>query len=203
MDIRAWNQRYRSRERPAEDLDAAPTPLLIDTADKLPPGKALDLACGAGRNALWLAGHGWSVTAVDGAASAVQILRDRASERRLKIDAHVADLEKGEYEIATAAWDLIGICYYLQRDLFAPAKQGLVPGGVLLAIVHITEPGEEPTSHRLRSGELKSYFRGWQILHHFEGSPGDAAHKRLVAEVVARKPTASSDSGEPKAASSR
>jgi SAM-dependent methyltransferase len=197
MEIRAWNERYRSRERPAEDLDAAPTPLLIEIAQKLPPGKALDLACGAGRNALWLAAHGWSVTAVDGASSAIHILRDRASERHFKIDAHVADLEKGEYEIAAAAWDLVVIGYYLQRDLFAPAKRGVAPGGILLAIVHITEPGEEPTSHRLRPGELKQYFQGWEILHDHEGSPGDADHKRLVAEIAARPPASRSDSRVP------
>jgi tellurite methyltransferase len=188
MEIRAWDQRYHSRERPAEDLDAPPTPLLIETAEKLDPGKALDLACGAGRNALWLAEHGWSVTAVDGAASAICILRGRASERHLKIDAHVADLEKGQYKIAPAAWDLVVICYYLQRDLFAPAKRAVLPGGILIAIVHLTEPGEKPTAHRLRPGELKKYFRGWKILHHYEGRPGDATHKRPVAEIAARKP---------------
>jgi SAM-dependent methyltransferase len=197
MKIRAWNERYRSRQRPAEDLDAAPTPLLIQIAAKLPPGRALDLACGAGRNALWLAANGWSVTAVDGASSAIRILRDRASARKLQIDARVADLEQGEYEIAAAAWDLVVIGYYLQRDLFAPAKQSLAPGGILLAIVHITEPGEEPTSHRLRPGELKQYFQEWEILHDREGSPGDAAHKRLVAEIVARKPGSRSDSRAP------
>jgi SAM-dependent methyltransferase len=198
MEIRAWNERYRSRERPAEDLDAAPTPLLIEIAQHLPPGKALDLACGAGRNALWLAANGWSVTAVDGASSAIRILRDRASERHFKIDARVADLEKGEYEIAAEAWDLVVIGYYLQRDLFAPAKRGVAPGGILLAIVHITEPGEEPTSHRLRPGELKQYFQGWEILHDHEGSPGDLAHKRLVAEIAARKPAARSGSRVPR-----
>jgi hypothetical protein len=98
------------------------------------------------------------------------------------------DLEGGEYTIEPSAWDLIAICYYLQRDLFEPAKRGIVPGGVLLAIVHITEPGEEPTHTRARPGELRKYFDSWEILHYYEGKPNDTAHRRSVAEIVARRP---------------
>jgi tellurite methyltransferase len=188
MDIRDWDRRYRSTERPAEDLEAAPNPLLINTAARLKPGKVLDLACGMGRNALWLAEHGWRVTAVDGSPAAIAILRDRARGQGLAVDARVADLEKGEYQIEPSNWDFIAICYYLQRDLFEPAKRGVMTGGVLMAIVHTTEPGEEPTDHRLRPGELQRYFSGWEILHHYEGKPNDPAHQRRVAEIVARRP---------------
>ena len=188
MEIRAWEERYRSRERPAEDFATAPVPLLARTAAQLPPGRALDLACGTGRNALWLARQGWSVTAVDGAPTAIEILRRRAHEQGLAVDAKVADLERGEFQIESSAWDLICICYYLQRDLFEPAKSRLAPAGVLLAIVHIAAPGEQPTNHRLGPGELAEYFRSWEILHHYEGQPSDPAHLRPVAEIVVRRP---------------
>jgi SAM-dependent methyltransferase len=188
MEIRTWERRYRSKERPDEDYRSAPARLLVETAEKLHPGRALDLGCGTGRNALWLSEQGWRVTAVDGAPSAIQALLVRAAERHLIIDTSVADLEKHQLKIVAAVWDLIVISYYLQRNLFAPAKRGLVPGGILLAIVHTTEPGEKPTSHRLLPGKLKNYFRGWQILHYYEGRSLDAAHKRRVAEIVARKP---------------
>jgi tellurite methyltransferase len=187
MDIRGWNERYRSAQQPADAPEAAAT-LLIETASQLAPGKALDLACGTGRNALWLAEHGWTVTAVDGAAAAIHILRDRASQRSIRVNSRVADIEKREYLIEPSAWDLIVICYYLQRDLFEPAKRGLAPGGLLLAIVHITEPGEQATYKRLRPGKLQSYFQGWEILHSYEGKPRDLAHQRAVAEIVARRP---------------
>jgi SAM-dependent methyltransferase len=188
MDVQSWDERYRTASRPREDLEAPPTPLVVRIAKALPVGNALDLACGAGRNALWLAQRGWRVTAVDGSAAAIEILRTRARERGLDASACVADLEAGEFKIEPDAWDLIVIAYYLQPDLIESAKAGLKPGGAIIAIVHMTAPGEEPTKHRLRPGELIRCFEGWEILHNFEGQPEDAAHRRHVAEVAARRP---------------
>lgn len=188
MDIQGWEQRYKSRGRAADDLTAPPTPLLVSFADMLPPAKALDLACGAGRNSLWLASRGWTVTAVDGSAAAIAALRDLAREQRLEVNARVADLERSGFPITPESWDLVAICYYLQRDLMEPAKEGVKPGGSILVIVHITENGEAPTKSRLRPGELAGYFTGWEILHSYEGKPNDPAHRRAVAEIVARRP---------------
>jgi tellurite methyltransferase len=197
MEIEDWDKRYGSGERATEDLQAAPAPLLIETVERLTRDvplaaspqaarRALDLACGAGRNALWLAEQGWRVTAVDGSAAALAILRERAAERGLDVDVRVADLKRGEFPIERAAWDLVAILYYLQPNLFEAAKRGVAPGGSLVAIVHITEPGEEPTPHRLRPGELERYFAGWEIVHYYEGASRDMAHQRPVAEIVAR-----------------
>jgi tellurite methyltransferase len=171
MGIPRWNQRFL--EQPEA---GPPLPLVVAIAEQLPVGRALDLACGTGRNALWLAQQGWSVTAVDGAPAAIASLSG--------VTAVLADLEAGEYPIEESAWDLIVITYYLQRDLFEPAKAGLRPGGTLIAIALVIELGEEPKAHRLRPGELVRYFDGWEILHEAETS-----HGTRVAEVVARKPT--------------
>jgi len=179
MDLRGWDERYRSQS----DI-GPPTPLVTEIAAALNPGRALDLACGSGRNALWLAEHGWNVTAVDGSRSAIDLL----TARNPKIDARVADLEKHEYAIEPESWDLIAICYYLQRDLFEPAKRGVVPGGVVIAIVHIPGPGEGLTQFRLSPGELAVYFRDFEILHSYEGPPHDPEHKKWVAEIAARRP---------------
>ena len=154
-----------------------PTPLLVETAAKLKPGRALDLACGKGRNSLWLAEHGWQVTAVDRSPVVIP-----------GVDTHVTDLEKLEFQIVEAAWDLIVVSYYLQRDLFEAIKSGLKPGGVTLAIVHIFEPGYEHSRFSLHPGELATYFEGWEILHYYEGKPRDPDHKRAVAEIVATRP---------------
>jgi len=172
MRIQAWDARYRSQEEAESD----PSPLVIETATKLTPGRALDLACGTGRNALWLAERGWTVTAIDGAPAAIEILQQQAAQRSLSLDARVADLEKHEYVIAPFAWDLIVICCYLQRDLLEPAKLGLTAGGVLLQVALV---GEERSYKRLSPGELDSYFEGWEILHRREDSS--------VSEIVARQ----------------
>jgi SAM-dependent methyltransferase len=182
MDIAGWDQRYRSGDR-AEDQAVEPVPLVARIAQTLKPGRALDLACGAGRNAIWLAAQGWDVTAADGSPAAIELLKQKAPA----VHAIAADLERGEFAIELAAWDLILMSYYLQRDLFEPAKAGLGPGGVLIAIVHVTEPGEDPNEHRAARGELTEYFRGWEILHSYEGPPNDRCHRRSVAEIVVRR----------------
>ena len=108
----------------------------------------------------------------------------------MRVEAHVADLKLHQFVIEPDSWDLIIICYYLQRDLFEIAKRGLVPVGILLAIAHTIEPGEEPNAQRLAPGEMRSYFQDWQIENEYEGKPADPAHRRSVAEIVVRKPAA-------------
>jgi SAM-dependent methyltransferase len=192
MDLRGWDERYRTRPG-----DECVTPLLAraasnavsnEAARNLVPGRALDLACGAGRNALWLASRGWQVTAVDGSSVAIDILRQRTAQYQFTIDARVADLEKHEYMIQPDSWNLIAMCYYLQRDLFEPAKCGVVPGGLVVAIAHIPEPADSQMSRfRLAPGELADYFNGFELLHQYEGPSHDPAHQRWVAEIVARR----------------
>ncbi len=153
-----------------------PTPLLVETARKLKPGRALDLACGAGRNAaIWLAEHGWQVTTVDRSPIAIP-----------GVDTHAADLEKHEFAIAEASWDLIVVSLYLQRDLLERVKRGVKRGGVALVIVLLIEPGQEQSRFSVQPGELAKYFDGWAISHYHEGKSSD--HHRAVAEIVATKP---------------
>ncbi len=187
MNIAEWDQRYRTGERADADLYAPPTPLVARTASGLQAGRALDIACGTGRNAVWLAEHGWDVTAVDGAPAAIEILNDRIRDRGLKLKTITADLEAPAFAIEPDAWDLICCCYYLQRDLFPKMRAGLRGGGVVIAIAHIVKPGEPTTYKHAAYGELRSYFEDWEILHFYRGTPEDSAHKRAVEEVVARK----------------
>ena len=158
-----WDERHRSAP-----LDLTPEPLLVRVAEKMKSGRALDLACGTGRNAVWLAGCGWSVTAIDSSPAAIEILRSRDPGIQTK----VADLES--YSVQPESWDLIVICRYLQRDLFEPAKRGVVPGGAIVAVALLDHPrfGVAP-------GELKSYFSDWEIIEYSETS---------TAEVASRKP---------------
>jgi tellurite methyltransferase len=183
MDLAAWDEQYRKESGSATEREPIANPLLVETAGELRPGRALDLACGTGRNALWLAQHGWDVTAVDGSSAAIEILRNRAAD--LRIETQVADLEKSGFTIAPAHYDLIVMCYYFQRSLLEQCKRSLVPGGVMVAVALLIEPGKENSSFRLKPGELRGYFADWEILQDREGTD---VWQHRVAELVVRRP---------------
>jgi SAM-dependent methyltransferase len=184
MDIAGWEAKYRSDDRGRED---APTILVVETAEKLAPGTAIDLACGAGRHALYLAERGWAVTAVDGSKKAIEIARVRAADRGLEVHTEVADLTAPSFTMHPDTFDLVLIAYYLQRDLFAKIKTAIRPGGVVVAIAHTPEPGEQWSEKRAAPGELRGFFNDWELLWEYEGPSRDPAHRRPVAEIVARR----------------
>ena len=185
-----WDDRYRN----GEHRNLSPAPLVLKAIEKLPPGRALDLACGAGRHVFALAERGWRVTAVDASRVAIDLVRDRARERHLEMDARLADLENHEFDIKPEAFDLICDCCYLQRDLFPAIRGGVRPGGIVIAIIHLVDPSPDVKAMNpeflLRSGELREFFAGWDILHDFERKPAGSPHERAVAEIAARRPIA-------------
>lgn len=186
MDIAGWDAKYRSGERGNPE---AATILLVEVAEKLAAGNALDLACGAGRNALYLAERGWAVTAVDGSKSAIELVAERAAARHLDVNTKIADLTGPNFVITPDTFDLILIAYYLQRDLFAKVKAVIRPGGTVIAIAHTPEPGENWSEKRAQPSELREFFKDWEVLWNYEGPSRDPAHHRPVAEIVARKPS--------------
>ena len=185
MNLADWDQRYRAGEHTSE----APAPLLVEIAGRLAPGEALDLACGAGRNALYLAARGWKVTAVDGSPVAVELTRERAERSGVELKTSIADLDRAEFTIRPQSFDLICDCYYMQRDLFLKMKAGLRPGGIIVSIVHITGSDQpEAAERRAAPGELRRFFDGWKILAYREGEPDESGHKYPVAEIAAQRP---------------
>jgi SAM-dependent methyltransferase len=149
-----------------------PRPLVEEIARDLPPGQALDVACGDGRNAVWLAERGWRVTAVDRAPAFAYP----------GMEVRTADLERHEFAIEEFTWDLIVMSYYLQADLFPPIVRGLKPGGVAIIIVHMFEPGHEASRFSLHPGELREAFQGNRILAYREGKPDPQG--RAVAQIA-------------------
>lgn len=164
--VRNWDQHYSS----ASEIDFTPASLLMQVADLLAPGDALDLACGPGRNALYLAQLGWRVTAVDASAVAIRMLRERAAG--LPIEPIRANLERGEFTIDRDRYDLICDFHYLQRDLFPAIREGVRPGGVFAGAIRLTG------SFRMEPGELRAEFAGWKILFYSE---------RESAQIIARR----------------
>jgi len=186
-----WDERYRRGEHATPE----PHTLLVRAMETLAAGRALDLACGAGRHALFLAERGWKVIAVDASRVAIETTLERARKRGLTIDARVADLERGDFVIEPAAFDLICDFYYLQRDLFPQVRAGLKPGAAFVASIHmISEDPSEDEGHNpaflLKPGELRAEFQNWRIIHYHETSPHDTdagEHHRRSAEIVAKK----------------
>lgn len=164
--------------------DFKPDQLVIDAAAGRLPGRALDLACGTGRNALWLAEQGWKVTAVDINVAAIESLNAEARRHGLAIETKVSDLEKDRFAIGPESWDLILTCRYFQRNLLEPARIGLRSGGLIAAIALLEAPGKTSPFRVLR-GELKTHFADWKVLQAYEES-GAGSH--LLAGILAEKP---------------
>lgn len=176
---RNWEEHYTA----AANRDETPAPLLVQAVELLPPGRALDLACGAGRNALYLAGLGWDVVAVDSAAAAIRIIRVQAAERGLAVDARVAGLETDAFTIEPGGYDLICDFFYLQRELFPYIREGVKSGGVFVAEIHL----RDQNCHRfvLEPGELRAEFAGWKVLYYSETVRRE--NDRPTAQMIARR----------------
>ncbi len=163
--------------------------MLVSAVAGIAPGHALDLACGAGRHALYLARGGWNVTAVDSSPVGIGILRERAAAAGVVIDARIADLETGEFVLEENTYDLICDCNYLLRDLFPRMRAAVRPGGRVVVILQMVDdsPDVAPMNpaYLARPGELREFFKGWDILHDAEIRPKPGS--RMVAELIARK----------------
>lgn len=181
-DVEDWNRRYLR----GEHASAEPSDFLIEVAEGLPPGRAFDLACGAGRHALYLAARGWDVSALDGSSAALALLAQRLSPALgPRVHAQCFDLEAGPLELSPASFDLVLDFFYLQRPLFPVLAAAVRPGGHFAAAIHL---GAEGQPRRVRPGELASYFPGWSVridrAHHAEGD-------QPTAHFLARRPFAS------------
>jgi SAM-dependent methyltransferase len=131
-----WNQRYDTAELV---WHATPNVFLADEAATLEPGRALDLACGEGRNAVWLAEHGWSVTGVDFAEVGIDKGRRLAAERGVEVAWVVADATT--WTPPAVGYDLVAVCYLqlpatARRQALAVAATATAPGGTLVVIAH-------------------------------------------------------------------
>lgn len=138
MSSDEWDSRYRGDER-VRAWASTPNRFLLAEACDLQPGMALDLACGLGRNAIWLAERGWAVTAVDFSEVAVAEAERRAAEHGVELELVRADVVA--YEPAHEAYDLV-LVFYLQlppaelRTVLARAARAVRGGGTFLLVGH-------------------------------------------------------------------
>ena len=188
-DRHKWDARYRAG---AFTDRAHPSALLAAWIDRLPVGRALDLACGAGRNALFLARNGFDVTGVD--ISTVGLERAQASARTtgLNVDWQHRDLD--EPFITSERFQAICLFRYVNRPLIRKLPELLAPDGLLIVEEHLAIDSSKvdvpiigPTNPEflVRPGELASLLSGLNALHHAEGivTDPDGRHAALARFV--------------------
>jgi SAM-dependent methyltransferase len=149
------------------------------------PGVALDLACGLGRHALWLANRSWRVCGIDLSEVAIGKLNQAAHKLNVNLDLLVGDAS--EYKFGLVRFDLIVLFYHTDRSLFQKLVSALNPGGLLICKLslrwdtdaRLTAFGTDP----LNRNELPSLFPRLHVLHHREWPVRD----RGVVEFAGRK----------------
>lgn len=168
-----------------------PSAVLVRHRDRLPKGKALDVAMGYGRHARYLAEAGWEVDGIERDPEAIASVGADARQRGLPIRTIQADLET--HRLPIAAYDLVVCFFYLDRALIPQLRETLKPGGVIVYETFTIEnqhrfgkPGR--TEFCLQPNELLSLFRGFEVLEAREGM----VNGQYVASLVARKGAAAS-----------
>lgn len=183
-----WDARYRSGARPH---DGGPSGILRRWLPRLPRGRALDLATGLGRNALYLAAAGYRVDAIDISAVGLQKAAARARRRGLRIRWIEADLDT--YALPKNRYAVVVNAFFLKRRLIRALKASTRPGGVILMETHLTVPRPDGgpragSRNRLKPGELRRWFRDWEVLDLEEGRFKEAGQVWQMGRIVARRP---------------
>lgn len=135
-----WEQMYGEREQVWSGKVNVP---LARELDGVPAGRALDLGCGEGADAIWLAEQGWTVTAVDISATAVERGRSEAQRRGLDVDFRRQDLAEG---LPDGPFDLVSAQFFQspvelpRMEVLRRAAGQLAPGGLLLVVGHAAPP---------------------------------------------------------------
>lgn len=138
-DAKKWNTRYASDAAP----DTEPVPFLVDNIHRLGSGKALVLAAGQGRNAVYLAAHGFDVTALDVSQVGLSRCLDLARSRGVTLTTVCADLDT--HDLGESAYDLVTMIYFYEPDLFPAVRLALRPGGHFLFQTFSTKHAEVGT----------------------------------------------------------
>ena len=167
----------------------APASWLVLNADLLPQGgRALDLACGSGRNALLLAVAGFKVEAVDRDPGKIELLRGIAGRLGVALEAKVMDLEVDGVDLGHDRLDLVLGIHYLHRPLFPALIRALASGGLLLYETFTVEQAKRGKPRRpeflLQQGELRGLVEPLQVLRERQGE----FEGRMVSAMAARKP---------------
>jgi len=180
-DKERWNIRHVSKP-----MKHTVAPILKNYLEHSKVGKALDLACGTGRNTHFLEEHGFNVDAVDLSDYALGQIRESEKIRKIEVDLDEYDLEKNSY-------DLIVNCNYLNRRLMAQMIDSLKEGGVIIFETFIEaherpEQGSMNPDYLLRVNELLEVFKELHIVYYEERAGVNLrGEKNMTASLVAKR----------------
>lgn len=171
----------------SEDTPDQPSQFLVENIDLLPRRRALDVAMGSGRNAVYLAKMGFQVEGIDISHEAVAEALARAREEGVSIKTRIEDLEKIPH-LDEDAYDLV-ICFnYLQRSLMLPMKKWVKPGGMLVYETFIIDQVRfgkpRNPAYLLEYNELLTTFRDFRVLRYREGI---IEGRKAIASILAQK----------------
>jgi tellurite methyltransferase len=176
-----WDARYREEGEGAR----APSAFLTSLDAPLPrAGRALDVAGGAGRNAIWLARRGLEVTLADISEVGLTRASEEAARAGVRLTTAALDLEQDAPP--AGPWDVILCCYFLHRPLYPWFREALAPGGFLV-VNHPTRSNllrhEKPSApFLLEDKELRGLVSGLELVRYDEGWQDDGRHEaRLLA----------------------
>lgn len=184
-DRKRWEDRYRAG--PARN--DTPSEFLVAHADVI-HGRVLDIAAGAGRNALFLARRGNSVDALDISIAGLRIARAAAVEAHLPVLLAQVDLQS--FPLPRARYDAIINIRFLQRSLFEPMQEAVKAGGIILFETFLID--QQGIGHPrnpaflLQRGELRSAFSRCEILVYEEGLFHTHSGQAYLARMIARRP---------------
>lgn len=188
VDQKRWDERFKGREF-AFGKEA--NPFLRRHIRLLPKGKALDIAAGEGRNAVFLAQHGFDVDVVDISEMGLKKARKLAQEMGVKIHTVLSDLDT--YQIEKERYDLIADFYFLRRSLIPKIKKGLKKGGRVIFETYILEhrnlatSGPKQAKYFLKPNELLKLFNGFRVLRYREGIFKEGGRRKAIASLIAEK----------------
>ncbi len=185
-DRERWNEKYADADF---TLPEEPIPELERRIGTLPEGRALDVATGDGRNAIFLAECGYDVDAIDVADAALERAAERADRRGVEVNWIRADVEEHTFE--REAYDLVTVSFFAALGLLPELKEALAPGGVLVYEHHLrsserAEVGPSSDRYRFRSNDLLRACLDLTVMYYEERRRSVIGGDAAVATVVAR-----------------
>lgn len=182
-----WDKKYREKKF---ELNQDANSILKKNIRLFPKEKALDVAAGEGRNAIFLARNGFNVEAVDISKIGLSRARKLAKAQGVKIKTIMADLDN--YSIPSGHYDLIIDFYFLDRRLIPKIKKGLKKGGMVVFETYTSEQkdlgtgGPKGLKYLLRPNELLRLFQDFRILFYREGVFREGGKRRAIASLIAQ-----------------